>query len=270
MKRIKLTITCILLLTIMVLTACGSDGDGTSTTDNSAETESDNVLRVASTPTGPPYTFMNNETEEMEGIMIDIANAIGERLDKEIEIHPMTFASLIQALEGDKVDVISAGMVMTDERREVIDFTDEVFGFGEGLVVHEDNNEIHSFEDLEGKNVGSQKGTIYHDLLEESGLPESITVYEAIGDMLQELSNGRLDAVITDEPVSIYLKENNPNFKIKIINDYESQIVDGVGLGVAKGNDELVNDLNEVIAELREDGTLQEIYDEWNVSWDLE
>lgn len=269
MRKFKLAIPLILLLAFMALAACSDESDN-SQEDSDATPKSDDVLRVASTPTGPPYTFMNNETEEMEGIMVDIVHVVGERLDKEIDINPMTFASLIQSLEGDKVDVISAGMVMTDEREEVIDFTDEVFGFGEGLVVHEDNNDIQSFEDLEGKKVGSQKGTVYHELLEESGLPESIDVYEAIGDMLQELSNGRLDAVITDEPVLVYLKENNPNFKIKIIEDYEPQIVDGVGLGVAKENDELLDDLNEVIAELKEDGTLQEIYDDWDVSWDFD
>src|SRR5699024_5959090 len=82
------------------------------------------------------------------------------------------------------------------------------------LVVDEDNNEIHSFEDLEGKNVGSQKGTIYHDLLEESGLAEAITVYEAIGEMLQELSNGRDDDVSRDEAVAKYLDAIHRKLKV--------------------------------------------------------
>lgn len=255
------------LLVLMVITACGSDDGATEATD---ETDSKEVLKVGSTPTGPPYTFMNNDTDEMEGIMIDVVNLVGEHLDKEIIIEPMTFATLIQSLDGDKIDLISAGMVITDERAEVINFSDEVFGLGEGLIVHEDNTDITTYDDLEGKRVGTQKSTIYHDLLEEDGIAESIGVYESIGEMLQELSNDRLDAVVADEPVLIYLEENNPNFKTKIIDDYESQLIDEVGLGVAKGNDELLEEVNGVIAKMKEDGSLQEIYEKWNVSWDFE
>lgn len=266
MTKCKLGIMFSVILSLFVLTACGDD---TPDAGRSGDTESDDVLVVGSTPTGPPYTFMDEKTEEMKGIMIDIADELGENLDKEVVIEPMTFDTLIQSLKGDKIDVISAGMVITEERGEEINFTDEVFGFGEGLIVHEDNSDISSYDDLKGKNVGTQKGTIYHEMLEESGLPESVNVYESIGDMLQELSNGRLDAVVADEPVLIYLEEKNPNFAVKIIDDYDSQIVDGVGLGVAKDDDELLEDLNEAIQTLKDDGTLEEIYDEWNVDWDF-
>lgn len=266
MTKCKLGIMFSVILSLFVLTACGDD---TPDAGRGGDTESDDVLVVGSTPTGPPYTFMDEKTEEMKGIMIDIADELGENLDKEVVIEPMTFDTLIQSLKGDKIDVISAGMVITEERGEEINFTDEVFGFGEGLIVHEDNSDISSYDDLKGKNVGTQKGTIYHEMLEESGLPESVNVYESIGDMLQELSNGRLDAVVADEPVLIYLEEKNPNFAVKIIDDYDSQIVDGVGLGVAKDDDELLEDLNEAIQTLKDDGTLEEIYDEWNVDWDF-
>lgn len=266
MTKCKLGIMFSVILSLFVLTACGDD---TPDAGRGGDTESDDVLVVGSTPTGPPYTFMDEKTEEMKGIMIDIADELGENLDKDVVIEPMTFDTLIQSLKGDKIDVISAGMVITEERGEEINFTDEVFGFGEGLIVHEDNSDISSYDDLKGKNVGTQKGTIYHEMLEESGLPESVNVYESIGDMLQELSNGRLDAVVADEPVLIYLEEKNPNFAVKIIDDYDSQIVDGVGLGVAKDDDELLEDLNEAIQTLKDDGTLEEIYDEWNVDWDF-
>lgn len=266
MKGLKrmLTLGMIFLLGL-VLVACGGNDDAADEKD----TASADVLRVGSTPTGPPYTFMNSETDEMEGIMIDIVKEVANRIGKEIDVQPMTFSSLIPALEGDKIDLISAGMVTSDERREIIDFTDEVFGFGEGLIVHEDTEDIKTFDDLKGKVIGTQKGTVYHDLMEEAGIAGEVTVYETIGDMLKELSNGRLDAVVADEPVLIYLKENNPNFAVKIISDYEPQIIDGVSLGVAKGNDELKEELNKGIQEIIEDGTIEEIYSKWNVDWDL-
>lgn len=268
MKRI-LTLGIILMLGIILAACGGSDEESTDTGDN-GDTSADDVLIVGATPTGPPYTFMNNETDEMEGIMVDIANEVTDRIGKEIEIEPMSFSSLIPALEGDKIDFISAGMVVSDERREVIDFSDEVFGFGEGLIVHEETVDIRTFDDLNGKILGTQQGTVYHNLIEEAGIAEEINVYDTIGDMLQELSNDRLDAVVADEPVLIYLKENNPNFAVEIISDYEAQIVDGVSFGVAKGNDELMEDLNKGIQEIKDDGTLQEIYDKWDVDWDLD
>lgn len=268
MKKNKLSLLFLIISSILLLVSCSNDENNNESRD--VDKDSENTLVVGSTPTGPPYTLLNEKSDEMEGIMVEIAEEIGEKLDKEVVIEPMSFDTLIQSLKGDKIDVISAGMVITDEREKEINFTDEVFGFGEGLIVHEDTNDINTYEDLEGKNVGTQKGTIYHELLEDSGLPDSIDVYESIGDMLQELSNGRLDAVVADQPVLVYLEQTNPNFKVKIIDDYEPQIVDGVGLGVAKDNEELLNDLNEAIEELKEEGKLEEIYDEWDVSWDFE
>lgn len=257
-----------LVLFLMFLTACSNEENNR--TEKTANADSEDTLVVGATPTGPPYTFLNEKTDEMEGIMVEIAEEVGDRLDKEVVIEPMTFDTLIQSLKGDKIDIISAGMVITEEREQEINFSDEVFGFGEGLIVHEDTNDINSYEDLEDKNIGTQKGTIYHDLLEDSGLPESIDVYESIGDMLQELSNGRLDAVVADQPVLVYLEQKNPKFKVKIIDNYKPQIVDGVGLGVKKDNDELLDELNDVIKDLRDDGKLEDIYNEWDVSWDFE
>ncbi|SOC43703.1 ABC transporter substrate-binding protein [Salinicoccus kekensis] len=274
MKGKNFILNSILLLFVVILVGCGngdatgSENDGEDNAGN--DNEEKETLVVASTPTGPPYTFMNNETDEMEGIMIDIVDIIGEELDKEIQIESTSFSSLIPSLQGGKVDLISAGMVITEERKEVINFSDEVFGFGEGLIVHEDNNDISTFEDLEGKTVGTQQGTIYYDLIEENGNTENNSVYESIGDMLQDLSNGRLDAVVADEPVLIYLEENNPNFAVRIIEDYESQIIDGVGLGVSKDDEELLEEVNGVIADLKADGSLEEIYSKWNVSWSFE
>lgn len=266
MRSYKVRIIFSMILSLFFLASCGDD---TPDTGRGADAASDDVLVVGSSTSGPPFTYMD-ENEQMKGIMVDIANKIGDRLDKEVVIEGMSFDALIQSLKGDKIDAISAGMAITEEREKEISFTDEVFGFGEGLIVHEDNNDIQTYEDLKGKNVGVQKGTIYHEMLEESGLPENITVYQSAGDMLQELSNGRLDAAVADGPILIYLKENNPNFAVKFIDSYDSQMVTGVGLGVTKDNEELLNELNGAIEELKEDGTLQDIYGKWNVEWDFD
>ncbi|MEO7009082.1 MAG: ABC transporter substrate-binding protein, partial [Caldimonas sp.] len=93
------------------------------------------VVRVASTPTGVPFTFLDTKTNQISGIMVDIMKAIGKDQGFAIEITPMTFSTLIAALQANKADVIAAAMYITPPRQEVVDFSDPIYTYGEGLFV---------------------------------------------------------------------------------------------------------------------------------------
>jgi hypothetical protein len=93
------------------------------------------AVRVGSTPTGVPFTFLDTKTNQISGIMVDLMKAIGKDQGFAIEITPMTFSTLIAALQANKIDVIAAAMYITPTRQEVVDFSDPIITYGEGLFV---------------------------------------------------------------------------------------------------------------------------------------
>ena len=107
------------------------------------------AVRVGSTPTGIPFTFLDTKTNQISGIMVDIINEVGKDQGFTTEITPMTFSTLIAALQSNKIDVIAAAMYITPPRQEVIDFSDPIYTYGDGLFVSaKDTKDYKSLEDL--------------------------------------------------------------------------------------------------------------------------
>ena len=93
------------------------------------------VLKVGSTPTGVPFTFLDTKTNSIQGIKVDLITEIGNDAGFKVQIEPMQFSALVPSLTSNKIDIISAAMFATAARKEVIDFSDAVYTYGEGLVV---------------------------------------------------------------------------------------------------------------------------------------
>src|SRR4051812_36914507 len=93
------------------------------------------VLKVGSTPTGVPFTFLDTKTNSIQGIMVDLITEIGKDAGFQVQIEPMQFSTLIASLTSSKIDIISAAMFVTAARKEVIDFSEPFYSYGEGLVV---------------------------------------------------------------------------------------------------------------------------------------
>src|SRR6516162_10583384 len=93
------------------------------------------VLKVGSTPTGVPFTFLDTKTNQIQGVMVDLITEIGKDAGFAVEVEPMQFSALIASLTSNKIDIISAAMFITAARKEVIDFSDPIYTYGEGLVV---------------------------------------------------------------------------------------------------------------------------------------
>lgn len=237
------------------MSACSSS---TSESSSKPEKDSKEVIRVGATTTGAPFTYLNTETNEIDGLMIDIAKRVAEETGAEIEVIETQFASLIPAVDSDRIDMISAGMLTTDERKEIIDFTIPVYQYGEGLVVPKSQTDITSLEDLKGKTVGVQEGTIFYTGLQEY---KDIKVkgYKSIADMLMELKNGRIDAFLGDYPIVKHMLQENTDFDVTVVEDYEPQWVGDVSLGVAKGSEDFLNELNDAIDSIKENGELDKI-----------
>jgi len=124
------------------------------------------VYKVGSTPTGVPFTFLDVKTNTIQGAMVDLVTAIGEDAGFKVDVQATPFSALIPSLTGNKIDLISAAMLITDARKEVIDFSDPVFPYPEGMVVSaDDGTPYKGLGDLKGATVGAQVGTVYVDLL---------------------------------------------------------------------------------------------------------
>src|SRR6266568_1250862 len=120
------------------------------------------VLKVGSTPTGIPFTFLDTKTNSIQGIMVDLITEIGKDAGFQVQIEPMQFSALIASLTSNKIDIISAAMFVTAARKEVIDFSEPFYTYGEGLVVPKtDTKDYTRQDDLKGEVVGAQVGTAF-------------------------------------------------------------------------------------------------------------
>lgn len=251
----KWTLLALLLTVLLVLAACGEDE---ATVTGEGETEgAGEVYRVGIDTTYPPFEY--EVDGEYRGIDIDLINAIADNQGFEIELTPMDFAGIIPAMQADQLDVAIAGMSITDERKEVVDFSDPYFDAGLTLVVHEDNSEITSLEDLEGTTVAVKNGTTGADFARENAgeYGYDVVQFEDSPSMFQEVANGNADVLIEDYPVIAYAISES-DLPLKTVGERLNG--DQYGIAVLKGeNQELLEQINTGLAELRESGEYDEI-----------
>src|SRR5690554_3290797 len=157
------------------------------------------VVNVGPTPTGMPFTYLDPATNTIEGIMVDIIKEVGKDVGFTPNIIATSFSTLISTLNTNRIDIIAAAMGKSPEREKVVSFTDKILSYGEGLVVPESNDKQYtSFADMKGMTVGIQLGTVYVAPAQASGMFKEIKQYDSSADMLRDLKNGRVEAVLLD------------------------------------------------------------------------
>lgn len=224
------------------------------------------VLKVGSTPTGVPFTFLDTKTNSIQGIMVDLITEIGKDAGFQVQIEPMQFSALIASLTSNKIDIISAAMFVTAARKEVIDFSEPFYSYGEGLLVPKtDTKSYASQEDLKGEVVGAQVGTAFVDALKKSGLFGEVKAYDTIPDILRDVNAGRLKAGFADYPILAYNLKQGGFPDVRIVDTYKPAVVGSVGIGVRKGDQELLNKINVSLAKLKANGTVDKILEKWGL-----
>jgi polar amino acid transport system substrate-binding protein len=224
------------------------------------------VLKVGSTPTGIPFTFLDTKTNTIRGVMVDLITEIGKDAGFQVQVEPMQFSTLIAALTSSKIDVISAAMYITPARREVIDFSAPVYAYGEGLIVPKsDTKEYREFADLKGQTVGAQVGTVYVEPLQKTGLFAEVKIYDAIPDILRDTNTGRLKAGFADYPILAYNLQQGLFPEVRLVKSFKSTIVGSVGVGVRKTDGELLGKINTSLAKLKANGTVDKILAQWGL-----
>jgi polar amino acid transport system substrate-binding protein len=224
------------------------------------------VLKVGSTPTGIPFTFLDTKTNSIQGIMVDLITEVGKDAGFTVQIEPMQFSALVPSLTSNKIDIISAAMFATTARKEVIDFSDPVYSYGEGLVVpNTDTKTYASQEELKGEAVGAQVGTAFVDALKKTGLFSEVKVYDTIPDILRDVNAGRLKAGFADYPILAYNLKQGAFGEVRLVDSYKPVTVGTVAIGIRKSDSELLGKINASLAKLKANGTIDKILDKWGL-----
>lgn len=265
----------LLVIFAVLLVACGggadngesANGDNNATeNDTNEEAEDDgeasngNITKlvVGTDATYAPMEYID-DNGEIAGIDIDIINAIAEEMGLELEVKNIGWDPLFPALKNDEIDFAVSSITITEKRQKDFDFTDPYYVANQVILVPEDSD-IQSFADLEDKRVSVQISTTGHIVVQEllGETSPNIVAAETMPIAITEMINGNADAAVGDNStVNEYIK-NNPNTKMKTIED-DSFEKEYYGIAVNKGNVEVLNILNEGIKKIKESGKLKEI-----------
>ena len=214
-------------------------------------------LTMATNATFPPYE-MTTDSGEIEGIDVDTAKAIAEKLGLELQIDDMDFDAALLSVQQGKADIVMAGVTVTDERKAVMDFSDS-YATGIQSIIVPNDSDIASPDDLAGKKIGTQRGTTGYIYCTDDYGEEHVIAYDNGITAVQALMNGQVDCVVIDKAPAQAFVEANAGLTI-LDTEY---VTENYAIGVAKGNTALLDAINGALAELTEDGTIQAIIDKY-------
>uniref|UniRef100_UPI003FEF1D2E basic amino acid ABC transporter substrate-binding protein n=2 Tax=Gemmiger formicilis TaxID=745368 RepID=UPI003FEF1D2E len=214
-------------------------------------------LTMSTNAAFPPYE-MTTDSGELEGIDIDVAAAVAEKLGLELQVDDMDFDAALLAAQNGKSDMVMAGVTVTDERLKVMDFSDTYAEGIQSIIVPEDSD-IASADDLTGKAIGTQRGTTGYIYCTDDFGEDNVIAYDDGLTAVQALNNGQVDAVVIDNAPAQEFVAANPG--LKILDTAYAQ--EDYAIGVAKGNTQLLDAINGALEELQADGTLQAIVDKY-------
>ena len=208
------------------------------------------LLRVGTSPDFPPFEYVA-KNGSIVGFDIDLIRLLAKKIGyDDIEIVTMDFDSLIPALKQGKFDVIAAGMTITPEREKEVSFTKPYWNANQAILVRKDSDfRPKSLDDLAGKTVGVQTGTTgeyyVEDYINKTGINIEVKTYSSYVLAVQDLVNGRIDAVVVDTPVAKMFEKQYPVVISGIIETGEQY-----GFAVRKEDTQLLNELNKALEEV--------------------
>ena len=244
-----------------IVLAAGLAGCGGSDGDEGAEGGGglQDSYTVASDTSFVPFEF--EEDGEYVGFDIDIINEIADRVGFDIELETTNFDGIIPGLQTGTFDISIAGITITDERAEVVDFTSPYYKSGLRIGVPVDNTTIHSVDDLAGLTIATRLGSTSADYIDNNLEGATPNTYEQLDQAYLSVEGGGSDAVLYDAPnVEYYIQTAGQDTLMTVGELLEAQ---DYGIAVSRGNEELVSAMNTALAEMIEDGTYAEIATEW-------
>ena len=217
-----------------------------------------------------PFEYIG-EKGEPSGVDIDIAQYIADQIGVELEVLNVSFDSLTTYLVNDEADIVLAAMTITEERAETVNFSNSYTVSEQYIVVPEEDEATQSIEDLAGKAIGVHLGTTGDFLIsDEISLPggalentgASVVQYKSLADAMLAMKNGELGAVVCDMQLAMNLVSTNSGTKcFPAVYADGSKTDEYYGAAMKKGDDEFVQEINDIMQPIIDDGTI----DEWIV-----
>ena len=205
----------------------------------------------------PPYEFVD-DNNKIVGIDAEIAEAIAEKLDMELEIRDMEFDSLLTAVQSGSIDFALAGMTVNDERKLTVDFSD-TYATGVQVVIVPEDSTIKSIDDLSGKKIGVQSGTTGDIYCTDDFGQDMVKQFNNGALAVAALKNGQVDCVVIDnEPAKNFVKSNEG---LKILKT--EYAVEDYAAAISKENKDLQEKFNNALKELKDEGKIAEIIEKY-------
>lgn len=255
MKKL-LSLIAVLMMATIAFTGCGQTNDTDSNTNSGTDTAASTAkesLVMGTNAAFPPYEFVD-DNGTIVGIDAEIAAAVAEKLNMELTIKDMEFDSLIPAVQAGSIDIALAGMTVTDERLESVNFSDS-YAKGVQVVIVKEDSTIKTIDDLSDKMIGVQSGTTGDIYCTDDYGQDHVKQFSNGALAVAALMNGQVDCVIIDnEPAKNFVKANTG---LKILDT--SYADEDYAAAIAKDNTELLEKVNNALAELKASGKLDEI-----------
>lgn len=247
------------------MVGCGSSGSGSKENSGSNASalqaiKSKGKLVIGTSADYPPYEFHKevDGKDQIVGFDIEIAKELAKDLGVELEIKDMAFDGLLVALQSDKIDMVFAGMTPTDERKQNADFSDIYYTATHRFILRSgEESGITKIEDLKGKKIGVQKGSIQEGIAKDNFDADNIKSLDKVTDLVLDLKNNKVDAVLAEEPVAKINVQKNEG--IAIAENLEVKDPDGgSAIAMKKGSTDLLEQVNKTIKRLKDEDKINQ------------
>jgi len=244
MKRSSLFVICSVIVASLLFSSCAS---------------APQKIRVATDPTWPPFEKIDEQTQIVEGIDIDLINAIAAKEGLVIDFVAVPFETLKIGLAQCQYDAAISSITITEDRKKDFSFSESYFEAGQIVTVRKDNADIQGKDSLTGKTVGAEAGTTGAD--EAGKIPGAkLVTVDDIDILFQNLMNGEVDAVIADNPLAMNYVAKNPD-KLKTVGIIFTG--EQYGIAVCKTNTALLDKINKGLAAVKTEGGIDQITSKW-------
>lgn len=244
----KITAIFMIIFSLILSLSCNNKTNSSESMENTE----DKIIYVGIDAAFPPFGYLDNGN--IAGFDYDIMSEIAKLTDMKVEFNQMQFAGLLPALQTKKIDVIIAGMTVTEERKEFVNFSETYYVSSQVILVHRDNNDITNFDNLEGKNVGTVIGTTGDVVMMEN---ERVNTkkFDTGAQAVLSLKEKKIDAIVFDkEPCKNFAKYNE---EIKLIDS--DSVQEDYAIAVRKEDTSLLENINRGISIIMTNGTYENL-----------
>lgn len=257
----------LIMLSVGILAGCSSGGTSSSNSEGTGNADFDKImdkkeLRVATASGYAPYEFidLNASSTEVVGVDMAFAEKVAEELGVKLVVQDMTFGSILGSLTQGSVDLAIAGMSITEERKQSVDFSEPYLKSENRVIALSKNvDKFKTIDDLNDARLGAQQSTTQETIIQEAMTPKQTVTLEKIPDLILELLTENIDGIVIEDTVAQQYLISNPDIEFTDIEIPEEYRYKETAVAIKKGNQELVDAVNKVIQENQDNGN----FDQW-------